>query len=115
MVAPARAAASSSPSAKDSLLPLFMGRQESEGRRKAPFFFASLGTVPQLAMGFEGSRRLREPCGRRRYIKILLLQECFHGRHALRIVAFLAIDTCADSNVIPGAIGILATAYAIVI
>jgi hypothetical protein len=44
-------------------------------------------------MGLEGSWRLSDPGGRRRYIKVLVLQECFHSRYALRIVAILAIKT----------------------
>jgi hypothetical protein len=86
-----------------------------EGRREAPFFFASLGAVPQLAMGFEGSGRLSDPRRRRRYIKILVLQESFHSRYALRIVAIVAIKTRANASVIPGAIGILAATYAVAI
>jgi hypothetical protein len=66
-------------------------------------------------MGLEGSWRLSEPGRRRRYTKVLVLQESFHSRYALRIVAILAIKTRAYSSVIPGAIGILAPAYAIVI
>ena len=95
--------------------PHFVGTKEIEGRRKAPFFFASLGAVPQLAMGFEGSWRLSEPRGRRRYVKVLVLQESFHSRYALRIVALLAIKTRGYSSVIAGAIGILAATCAIAI
>jgi len=71
--------------------------------------------VPQLAVGFEGRWRLSEPRGRRRYIKVLVLQECFHSRYTLRIVALLAIKTRGYASVIPGAIGILATACAVTI
>jgi hypothetical protein len=45
-------------------------------------------------MRLEGSGwRLSEPRGRRRYAKVLVLQECFHSRYALGIVALLAIKT----------------------
>jgi hypothetical protein len=67
-------------------------------------------------MGLEGSGwRLSEARGRRRYTKVLVLQECFHSRYALGIVALLAIKTRSDSRVIPGTIGILATTCAVVI
>jgi hypothetical protein len=66
-------------------------------------------------MGFEGSWRLSEPRGRRRHIKVLVLQESFHSRYALRIVALLAIKTRGYSSVIAGAIGILAATCAIAI
>jgi hypothetical protein len=67
-------------------------------------------------MGLEGSGwRLSEPRGRRRYAKVLVLQECFHSRYALGIVAILAIKTRGYASVIPGAIGILAATCAVVI
>jgi hypothetical protein len=66
-------------------------------------------------MGFEGSWRLSDPRGRRRYIKVLVLQECFHSRYALSIVAILAIKTRGYASVIPGAIGILAATCAVTI
>jgi hypothetical protein len=66
-------------------------------------------------MGLEGRWRLSDPRGRRRYVKILLLQECFHSRYALRIVALLAIKTRGYASVIPGAIGILAATCTIAI
>jgi hypothetical protein len=67
-------------------------------------------------MGLEGSGwRLREARGRRRYTKVLVLQECFHSRYALGIVAILAIKTRGYASVIPGAIGILAATCAVVI
>jgi len=67
-------------------------------------------------MGLEGSGwRLSEARGRRRYTKVLVLQECFHSRDALRIVAILAIKTRGYASVIPGAIGILAATCAVVI
>ena len=55
-------------------------------------------------MGLEGSGwRLREARGRRRYTKVLVLQECFHSRYALGIVAILAIKTRGYASVVPGA------------
>jgi len=66
-------------------------------------------------MGLEGSWRLSDSRRRRRHVKILLLQECFHGRYALRIVALLAIKTRGYTSVIPGAIGILAATCTIAI
>jgi hypothetical protein len=66
-------------------------------------------------MGFKGSWRLSESRGRRRYIKVLVLQECLHSRYALRIVAILAIKTRAYASVITGAIGILAATCAVAI
>jgi hypothetical protein len=66
-------------------------------------------------MGLEGSWRLSDPRGRRRYIKLLVLQECFHSRYALRIVAMLAIKTRGYASVIAGTIGILAATCAIAI
>jgi hypothetical protein len=66
-------------------------------------------------MGLEGSWRLSDPRRRRRHVKILLLQESFHSRYALRIVALLAIKTRGYASVIPGAIGILAATCAIAI
>ena len=67
-------------------------------------------------MGLEGSGwRLREARGRRRYTKVLVLQECFHSRYALGIVALLAIKTRGYASVIPGAIGILTATYGVVV
>jgi hypothetical protein len=66
-------------------------------------------------MGLEGSWRLSEPRGRKRYIKVLVLQECLHSRYALRIVAIVAIKTRANSGVIPDAIGILTATCAVAI
>jgi len=67
-------------------------------------------------MGLEGSGwRLSEARGRRRYTKVLVLQECFHSRYALGIVALLAIKTRGYASVIPGAIGILAATCTIAI
>jgi hypothetical protein len=86
-----------------------------EGRREAPFFFASLRAVPQLAMRLEGRWRLSDPRGRRRDIKFLVLQKRFHSRYTLRIVALVAIKTRANSGVIPDAIGILTATSAVAI
>jgi hypothetical protein len=82
---------------------------------KGALLFTSLGTVPLLAVGFEGRWRLSKSCGWRRDIEMLPPQEIFHRRDRLRIVAFLAIDAGADSSLIPSAIGILATTCTIAI
>ena len=67
-------------------------------------------------MGLKGSdRRLSEARGRRRYTKVLVLQECFHSRYALGMVAILAIKTRGYASVFPGAIGILAATCAVVV
>ena len=88
---------------------------EIEGRREAPFFLRYCELCRSSPWGLSGAGVSSDPRGRRRYIKILVLQECFHGRYALRIVALLAIKTCGDARVIAGAIGILAATCAVAI